>query len=211
MPKFVFKKLIRDNILEEHLKVGHDIQYRLLTGNELKEALRVKLHEEADEIPIRDEADREIIEEIADVQQIIDDLKSLYGLDGSTVTEAQKKKHDKKGGFKRGVYVDTVDVPEGDEWIPYYRRSPEKYPEVLPATEHFDVPYIEPGVYQHYKGNNYEVLFVGCDTETHEYSVVYKALYEKEDVPAIWIRPYDMFVGSVDSDEGKVDRFKKTK
>lgn len=211
MPKFAFRKLIRDNILEKHVEAGHAIQHRILSGKELKEALRTKLHEEADEIPVRDKADEEIIEEIADVQQIIDDLKSVYGLNGSEVADAQKKKHAKKGGFQKGIFVDTVEVSEDDEWVPYYRKSPEKYPEFLAATEQFDIPVIEPGVYQHYKGNYYRVLFVGCDTETHEYSVVYEALYEKQDVPKIWIRAYDMFVETVDTEDGKAPRFKKIK
>lgn len=209
MPKFTFKKLIRDKILEEHLKVGHNIDYSFLSGNELKEALRLKLHEEADEIPIRDEADEEIIEEIADVQQIIDDLKSTYGLSDEAVREVQQKKSDKKGGFQRGVYVNTVEVDEGDEWVDYYRKSPVKYHEVLPTTEEFDIPEIEAGIYQHYKGNKYNLLFVGCNTETHEYFVVYEALYEKESVPNIWIRPYEMFIENVEVNGEMVPRFQK--
>jgi len=130
MPKFTFKKLIRDNILEEHQKVGHNIKHRLLKGNDLKEALRQKLHEEADEIPVRDQPDDEIIEEIADVQQIIDDLKTVYGIANDQVTTAQKKKFAKKGGFQRGVYVESVEVDESDEWIAYYRAAPHKYPEI---------------------------------------------------------------------------------
>lgn len=130
MLRFSFAKLIRDNILEEHQKAGHKIIYTLLTGNDLKEALRVKLHEEADEIPVREKVDNEIIEEIADVQQILDDLKALYGISDEQAQNVQQAKYDKKGGFQRGVYIDTVEVDEDDEWVLYYRNNPEKYPEI---------------------------------------------------------------------------------
>lgn len=209
MPRFTFKKLIRDNILELHQQAGHKIDHRFLSGKELKEALRLKLHEEADEIPIRDVADDEIIEEIADVQQIIDDLKAQYGIEDAQLDAVQKAKYDKKGGFQRGVYVDTVEADETDEWVSYYREHPLKYHEILSSTENFDIPVLEKGVYQHYKGNKYEVLSVGCHTETHEFFVVYQALYEKKNVPKIWLRPYDMFVESVETSDGITKRFTK--
>lgn len=209
MPKFTFKKLIRDNILEEHQKAGHEIDYSILAGIDLKRALRQKLHEETDEIPMRETADEEIIEEVADVQQVVDDLKATYGLTNGEVEKAQKSKYAKKGGFQRGVYIDTVNADESDEWVSYYRNHPLKYHEVFETTEHFVVPKLQPGVYQHYKGNKYEVLFVGCSTEEEEYFVIYKALYEKESVPKIWIRPYDMFCEDVTIDGKNVPRFKK--
>lgn len=209
MPRFTFNKLIRDNILELHQQAGHTIDHRFLSGDELKEALRLKLHEEADEIPVRDTADDEIIEEIADVQQIIDDLKAEYGVSDVQLKAVQKAKHDKKGGFRRGVFVDTVEAEETDEWTAYYRKYPLKYHEVLPSKDTFDVPSIELGAYRHYKGKMYEVLGVGCHTETNEYYVVYRALYEQENVPKIWIRPYDMFTERVETADGPVRRFTK--
>ncbi|MCX6791152.1 MAG: DUF1653 domain-containing protein, partial [Candidatus Gribaldobacteria bacterium] len=45
------------------------------------------------------------------------------------------------------------------------------------------------GVYQHYKGNFYEVLGVARHSETLEEMVVYKALYGDNDV---WVRPLAM-------------------
>ena len=209
MPRFTFKKLIRDKILELHQQAGHTIEHRFLSGNELKEALRLKLHEEADEIPVRDSVDDEIIEEIADVQQIIDDLKAEYGISDTQLQTVQKAKYDKKGGFRRGVFVDTVEADESDEWTAYYRKSPMKYHEVLPTADKFEIPLIGKGVYRHYKGKQYEVLDVGCHTETNEYFVVYRALYEQKNVPKIWVRPYEMFIGLVDTPDGQVKRFTK--
>ncbi len=130
MPTFIFNKLIRDKIVQKHLDAGHTVTYQNLSGNALKEKLQQKLHEEADEIPVRVAADDEIIEEIADVQQVLDDLKREYGISDDQVHVAQNVKYAKKGGFSDGVYIESIELPETDEWVRYYRNSPEKYPEV---------------------------------------------------------------------------------
>lgn len=70
-------------------------------------------------------------------------------------------------------------------------------------------PTLEPEVYQHYKGKRYQVISVGCHTETHEYYVVYRPLYDHEGQPDVWLRPYDMFVSSVEVDGVAVPRFSK--
>lgn len=64
--------------------------------------------------------------------------------------------------------------------------------------------------YRHYKGNDYEVLAVGRDSETTEQVVVYKALYESPDygVGAVWVRPYQMFTEDVEVGGEVVPRFK---
>ncbi|OGL22723.1 hypothetical protein A2707_02145 [Candidatus Saccharibacteria bacterium RIFCSPHIGHO2_01_FULL_45_15] len=64
-------------------------------------------------------------------------------------------------------------------------------------------------MYRHYKGNYYEVIGVGCHTETHEYFVVYRALYEKEMNPRVWIRTYAMFTETVEISGKTVPRFEK--
>jgi hypothetical protein len=65
---------------------------------------------------------------------------------------------------------------------------------------------LEQGIYQHYKGNKYEVLMTARHSETEEWMVVYKTLYGNE---SIWVRPYDMFVEKVEVDGVLVPRFEK--
>jgi len=68
------------------------------------------------------------------------------------------------------------------------------------------LPSFQLGEYEHYKGKRYRVLGVGCHTETQDYYVVYSPLYEHEG-PNIWLRPYDMFCGTVEVDGEAVKRF----
>lgn len=64
---------------------------------------------------------------------------------------------------------------------------------------------VKPGIYEHYKGNRYEVLFVGRHTETQEEVVIYRA----EKAPnEIWVRPVWMFVEKAELPTGEsVPRF----
>jgi len=64
---------------------------------------------------------------------------------------------------------------------------------------------IELGIYQHYKGNLYEVIGIAKHTETQEEYVVYRALYGTYD---LWIRPKSMFCETITTDGQQVPRFK---
>ena len=63
---------------------------------------------------------------------------------------------------------------------------------------------IEPGVYEHYTGAAYEVLFVARHSETEEEFVVYRQLYGDY---AHWVRPAAMFAELVERDGRTVPRF----
>ena len=61
------------------------------------------------------------------------------------------------------------------------------------------------GIYQHFKGNMYKILFVAKHSETLEEMVVYQALYGAGDV---WVRPANMFLEKIERDGQTVKRFK---
>ena len=65
---------------------------------------------------------------------------------------------------------------------------------------------ILPGIYQHYKGNYYEVLYIARHSETLEPMVVYKALYGDG---GVWARPASMWNETVEHEGQTVPRFKK--
>lgn len=66
------------------------------------------------------------------------------------------------------------------------------------------VPELKPGLYRHYRGQDYAVFRVARHSETEETVVVYRQLYGEF---GWWTRPYDMFVGAVVVDGKEQPRF----
>ena len=60
------------------------------------------------------------------------------------------------------------------------------------------------GLYQHYKGNLYQVIGVAQHSENHDIFVMYQALYDDYN---IWIRPFDMFTETIVIDGKEQPRF----
>lgn len=65
---------------------------------------------------------------------------------------------------------------------------------------------IKPGRYKHFKGKEYEVLFVAKHSETTEEMVVYRALYGEM---GLWVRPARMWNEIVERDGIKLRRFER--
>ena len=57
---------------------------------------------------------------------------------------------------------------------------------------------LRPGLYRHFKGNEYRLLYVAKHSETLEPMVVYQALYGEQ---GIWGRPASMWNEWVDRDD----------
>ena len=67
---------------------------------------------------------------------------------------------------------------------------------------------IEPGIYEHFKGARYEVLFVARHSETEEPFVVYRQLYGDR---SHWVRPATMFIETVQRDGRTMPRFRRVR
>ncbi|ENU17150.1 Uncharacterized protein conserved in bacteria [Acinetobacter lwoffii] len=65
---------------------------------------------------------------------------------------------------------------------------------------------LQRGIYQHYKGQLYQVFNVATHSETEEKLVVYQCLYGDY---SIWVRPLTMFTETITTnDDREVERFK---
>lgn len=60
------------------------------------------------------------------------------------------------------------------------------------------------GRYKHFKGNEYEALYIAKHSETLEEMVVYRALYGEY---GIWVRPLSMWNETVTHEGKEVRRF----
>ena len=65
-------------------------------------------------------------------------------------------------------------------------------------------PELTPGLYRHYKGQAYQVIDLARHSETEEWHVVYRPLYGDF---GLWIRPFAMFVETVEFQGQSVPRF----
>ena len=63
---------------------------------------------------------------------------------------------------------------------------------------------IKIGRYRHFKGNEYQVLYIAKHSETLEPMVVYQALYGE---CGIWVRPASMWNETVERDGHTYKRF----
>ncbi len=79
------------------------------------------------------------------------------------------------------------------------RRSASCGTEELKITDE-----IRPGRYRHFKGNEYEVLYLATHSETMEPMVVYRALYGER---GVWVRPASMWNEKVERDGQTYRRF----
>lgn len=63
---------------------------------------------------------------------------------------------------------------------------------------------LRPGIYRHFKGNEYELLYIATHSETEEPMVVYRALYGDG---GVWVRPLPMWTEHVERNGYSGPRF----
>ena len=129
MPKFRLNKIVRDKLLEMYVGLHQKPDYELLDRKQHIEALIAKAAEELRELA--EAATDKRAGEIADVLEVLDSLKRVLGLSDTEINNIQAAKRAKSGSFDRGVFIRTLDLEDSDqEWIAYYRREPERHPEI---------------------------------------------------------------------------------
>lgn len=103
-----YNKLVRDNIPAVIARSGQMPRFRTLTDVEFRNALKLKLVEETHEVltaPTRDD----LIEEIADVWEVLNCLYDVLGIDDDLVAKTAAAKRLTRGGFNDRIFLESVD------------------------------------------------------------------------------------------------------
>jgi len=130
MKYFKFTKLVRDKILSHMKNANHRVYgVKRLNDSEYFKALKTKLVEEAKELKLSKDLEN-MKEELADVQELINYLKSELNLSDVDLQEYQQRKVSKNGAFDNRTYIGSVGVEKDNKWCDYYLASPDKYEEL---------------------------------------------------------------------------------
>ena len=106
--KKTYNKLVRDNIPSIIEKNGGIPTTRILDDKEYKKELENKLLEEYKEVLGTDnKTDR--LEELADMLELISALAKVEGSSLEEVIEIAKIKANKRGGFDKKIYLESVE------------------------------------------------------------------------------------------------------
>lgn len=103
--KKIYNKLVRDNI-PDIIKNDNEVPYtRILSKSEYKEELNKKLLEECHEL-IMAKTKEEVIEEAADVFEVLKTLAETENHSIDDVIRTANKKREKKGGFVEKIFLE---------------------------------------------------------------------------------------------------------
>lgn len=115
--KKIYNKLVRDKMIDIY---KHDVEnkvsasaysVRYMEKEETLEKLKDKLLEEAQEVfeAYGKEDKTHLKEEIADVIEVIDAILFHNDISLSEVLAIRDAKKEKKGGFEKGLYLESID------------------------------------------------------------------------------------------------------
>ncbi len=111
-----FNKLVRDDIPKHISKGGESVRVARLSGELLLRALREKLVEESFEA-LDATSQHSIVEELADVQEVIGAVLKQLGVTHRDLAHRQKAKRSKSGGFEKGYILVNTNNPAPDREV----------------------------------------------------------------------------------------------
>ena len=109
----VFGKLVRDLIPEIIESRGEVAVTRVLNDQEYQRELYKKLREECEEV-ISSTTTDEVVEELADVYEVMQAILTLEGKSISDVEEVAYQKKKKRGGFQKKIYLEKTYDKKGE-------------------------------------------------------------------------------------------------
>jgi len=130
MRTFRSEKLWRDKMPKKTAADGSVIHVKKIDDAEFDIQLRLKLIEEAQEVYTA-QSPKKLMDELADVLEVIDTLCAVHNLSHENIIAIQKQKRLERGGFSQHNFVTTIEFAQGSEGEQYCLEQPEKYPEIL--------------------------------------------------------------------------------
>lgn len=100
-----YPKLVRDRIPEIIKKEdGREVPVEVLNDSDFEQRLKQKTIEEATELA-NSKSDDHLLEEIADLRELLDEIEKLKGFTKEQVQRVQAEKRAKRGGFSKRLLM----------------------------------------------------------------------------------------------------------
>jgi len=126
---FKQNKLFRDKISNNLEPLGSKLYWIELSDQEFQKQLNLKLIEEAHEVQ-HAVTKENILEELADVLEVIDALRKSHAFTTKELNDCKLKKRKENGGFDGKRFITVAEHPVGSPMEKYCLANPDKYPEI---------------------------------------------------------------------------------
>jgi len=104
----IYNKLVRDKIPQVIAESGLGCRTRILSEDEYRKELDIKLREEIEEY-FRTDNSQDALEELSDLLELIRALARVHGADWEQLEALRAKKAEARGGFEERVFLIDVD------------------------------------------------------------------------------------------------------
>lgn len=120
--KFAVNKLVRDKIVERGIKKNIVSDFKVMNDEEYIISLKEKIMEEAKEVAVSQTREN-LIEEIADLQEVIKALCKVENISQDTIESVRVKKMTEKGAFNGKIFIKSFSMAEDHPDISLYRNT----------------------------------------------------------------------------------------
>jgi predicted house-cleaning noncanonical NTP pyrophosphatase (MazG superfamily) len=127
--KFKIDKLVRARSNVRLNAQGVITSYRIMELEEYIQRLKDKLLEEAEEV-VTAKNQEEYLTECADVLEVVHAFAAAVGLSYEQIEQKRLKIKEVRGGFDERIYQEYAEMDADNDLIEYFRKDPEKYPEI---------------------------------------------------------------------------------
>lgn len=132
--RFAANKLVRDKTKTRVVSKGIALHQRIMELDEYIQRLQEKLIEEAHEVAELNLSDsttkKELLEELADVLEVMQSIAKACNITMAEVEHARATKNESHGSFEQRIFGIHMDVEPDGEAAQYYRAKSHKYPEI---------------------------------------------------------------------------------